>query len=592
MTTLAFVAQWALRSAAIVVVATLLLRVCRMKDASVRLAVYVAVLFASLSIPMLSAIVPAVPLITLRPASVSEAVPIVTSINVTPESNAPAVVQETQVSPRSVIEQVALALYISIAGILLLRLIVGLALGLRMLRGSRRTGESFGGIELRESERVVVPVTLGLIRAAIVLPLDWRHWEGTKLEAVLAHERSHVARWDPLIQAISGLHRALVWFCPTSWFLHRQIVRVAEEASDDAALAVVRDRASYAGILLDFMRGCSRATAWEGVAMARNGRPEDRIRRILNETVISRGVSLRTAIVIAALISPMAYVAAAARPVQASLPAPIAFQFAAPALTPLAQDAAQPEPSIVPPPPRSPAVPPAPAQAPKPPQTPTQPAASSAPQAGTSAIRNYVIVDGDSMTMTGSWTSDDLNGRGDLRARYGEHFAWFRQNGHDYVITDAAILADIDKAMEPQKAVNRSQATVNDAQAKVNALQAKVNAHQGDVNAAQNEVNHRQNLVNEMQAAVNHGDDATLIQKLEAELKELRAGKEANQANVNRLQSQVNEEQSGVNAEQSKVNAMQHKVNDEQRSASAEINRSLQTIFSSALQRGVARQVN
>jgi beta-lactamase regulating signal transducer with metallopeptidase domain len=30
-----------------------------------------------------------------------------------------------------------------------------------------------------------------------VLPSDWREWHSPKLDAVLAHERSHILRHDP-----------------------------------------------------------------------------------------------------------------------------------------------------------------------------------------------------------------------------------------------------------------------------------------------------------------------------------------------------------------------------------------------------------
>ena len=203
-------------------------------------------------------------------------------------------------------------------------------------------------------------------------------------------------------------------------------------------------------------------------------------------------------------------------------------------------------------------------------------------------IRRYIIVHGD-MT-SGSWDNDsNVN---DLRSRYGDDFAWFRQNGKDYVVTDAETMAELDKAMEPQKGVNRMQADVNREQSRVNDLQNKVNAHQNEINGLQNEVNRRQNLANQIQAAVNGGNNSALAEKLEAELRELRAQRpEASQALVNHKQSEVNQEQSGVNAEQHKVNAMQQKVNEEQHRVSAEFNRRIQDILGSAAKKGTAKEV-
>ena len=204
-------------------------------------------------------------------------------------------------------------------------------------------------------------------------------------------------------------------------------------------------------------------------------------------------------------------------------------------------------------------------------------------------IRRYVIANGD--TLSGSWDSDDSPNAQELRARYGEHFAWFREGSREYVITDAGVMAELDKAMEPQKKVNAMQADVNHEQSRVNALQAKVNAHQQDVNAAQHEVNRRQDIANQVQSAVSNGSNAALIDKLETELRELKTKPDVNQSSVNQMQSQVNEEQHGVNAEQAKVNEMQHPVNDEQHRVSAEFAGRVREIFGEAIEHGTARQI-
>jgi hypothetical protein len=175
-------------------------------------------------------------------------------------------------------------------------------------------------IEIRESDRIAAPVTLGIWRPAILLPADWREWNAAKLDAVLAHERSHVKRYDPAVQLLSALHRALLWHSPLSWFLHKRIVRVAEEASDDAALAVTSDRPFYAEVLLEFMQRRRRRASWVGVPMARYGRPDQRIHRILDGTALSRGVTRWSLAGIFVLGAPLAYLVAAANPQNAPQP--------------------------------------------------------------------------------------------------------------------------------------------------------------------------------------------------------------------------------------------------------------------------------
>jgi len=211
--------------------------------------------------------------------------------------------------------RLAAILYAAIAGALLLRLFTGLCLTLLMLRHSRPAGIAHEGVPIRESAEVASPVTIGVFRPSMLLPANWREWDSATLEAVVAHEGSHVRRRDPALQFLSAIHRALLWASPMGWFLHRRIVRAGEEISDDAAIAATGDRASYAGVLLEFMAKRS-VTPADGatVPMARYDRPEKRIRRILDSTAISPSATRRSVAAILALAAPLAWLAAAANP--------------------------------------------------------------------------------------------------------------------------------------------------------------------------------------------------------------------------------------------------------------------------------------
>ena len=277
-----------------------------MKDASIRLAVWVALLFGSLVIPLMTASLPRVPVMVSREL----ARPVART------SRVRRLFRFRRLRGRSIGGELAFILYVGVGAGLGLRLFVGLAMSRSLLRGSRVAGEA----GIRESDQLSGPVTLGILRPVIVLlPRDWREWDSARLEAVLAHERSHIARYDPAVQVLSAVHRAALWFSPLSWFLHSRIVRVAEEASDDAAMAVTRDRASYAELLLEFMQ---RGVCNAGVPMARYGRMDTRIRRVLNSKVLSRGLTWRSVAAIVALGSPLAYVVAMANPQSAAAPVP------------------------------------------------------------------------------------------------------------------------------------------------------------------------------------------------------------------------------------------------------------------------------
>ena len=332
MSTLQFLVEWAVRSAVLILAGALVLLVLRVKDSSIRLAVWVALLCGSLALPFITVTLPPVrvpvaPLLVLRQVArpVDAAV---AAFDMMPSSAFP--MREVGATPRAAFDRAraALLIYFVIALVLTLRVVIGLAMSWRLLRGSRDTGSS----KIRESDDVKAPVTLGIWRPVIVLPADWREWSHAKLDAVLAHERSHIGRFDPAMQMLSALHRAVLWISPLSWFLHSRIVRVAEEASDDAAVKVTRDRASYAEVLLEFMR-CKECGA--GVPMARYGAPEKRIYRILDGKSLSRGVTRWSAAAIVMLGVPLAYLAASVRSEQLPARAAAAVRESLPEALPL-----------------------------------------------------------------------------------------------------------------------------------------------------------------------------------------------------------------------------------------------------------------
>jgi beta-lactamase regulating signal transducer with metallopeptidase domain len=190
---------------------------------------------------------------------------------------------------------------------------------------------------LAESDLISVPVTLGALRPVILLPSYWRNWDQRTLNAVIAHEIAHVARRDGLTQRLALIHRALFWFSPLAWMLCRSLANAAEEASDEAALAVVADRAFYAETVIEFFAALAespRRVYWQGVSMAAPGQAERRVDRILNwKGAVSMRIGKSLAIGLALIGVPVVLLTAAARPSTTQSPAPMILTTpAAPAL--------------------------------------------------------------------------------------------------------------------------------------------------------------------------------------------------------------------------------------------------------------------
>jgi beta-lactamase regulating signal transducer with metallopeptidase domain len=270
---------------------------------------------------------------------------------------------------------VAVMSYLAVALFFLARFGIGLLFGRRLLNASQKIDEPrvalrlasrahYSGLtvnpRLAESELISVPVTMGALRSTILLPASWREWDEAKLDAILAHEVSHVARRDGLTQRLSLLHRAIFWFSPLAWWLDRHLSDLAEQASDEAALSGGADRNEYARTLLGFFEALNASPGrvwWQGVAMAKAGQAErqaeERLERILswkgsdamgakNMNVTKVSVRKLIAVAVVVLAVPVVYLAAAVCP--AGAPEPQHLPFAQERSTPPAQSSAPTQP--------------------------------------------------------------------------------------------------------------------------------------------------------------------------------------------------------------------------------------------------------
>ncbi len=258
----------------------------------------------------------------------------------TPMTEAPPVPAATSKSFSASIpwSAVAAGIYLAVALFLLMRFFVGLVFSRRLLQASQIIDEPRLIVRLAyqgrasgmaivpsaaESEFISVPVTMGALRSTILLPAAWREWDEAKLNAVVAHEVSHVARHDAFTQRLSLLHRAIFWFSPLAWWLDRHLANLAEQASDEAALSWGADRKHYATTLLEFFEALQATPGrvwWQGVSMAKAGQAEKRVDRILSwKGTVTMGFKksgFKKAIAVAAvaLAVPVVYLAASARP--------------------------------------------------------------------------------------------------------------------------------------------------------------------------------------------------------------------------------------------------------------------------------------
>jgi hypothetical protein len=192
---------------------------------------------------------------------------------------------------------VAKAVYLVVAGVMLLRLLTGLLLSFRMARAARPPQE--GWADVRVSDDVAMPVTFG---STVLLPAEYADWSGAKRLAALSHERAHVVHGDFYVLLLAGFNRAVFWFSPLAWWQLVRMAELAEIISDDAALEKLYDRPSYAGILLEFAGGLDEPPV--AMAMARTCTLRKRVERILAGTALSARMGWRKRAMVAIALAP------------------------------------------------------------------------------------------------------------------------------------------------------------------------------------------------------------------------------------------------------------------------------------------------
>ena len=135
-----------------------------------------------------------------------------------------------------------------------------------------------------------MPITWGILRHTIVLPLEAEDWPEEKRLMVLLHEFAHINRRDFLLHALARLALALHWPNPLAWMAVRWLRIEREQAADDAVLGAGFAASDYAGQLLAMARGIRRGSLASAAAlpMARASRLERRVLAILDEALDRR----------------------------------------------------------------------------------------------------------------------------------------------------------------------------------------------------------------------------------------------------------------------------------------------------------------
>jgi TonB family protein len=335
-------ADASVRALCLALIALLLLAIFRPKSAAARHAVWTVVLVAMLALPVFAPLLPPLP-VKINSQSSMPVNPGLAGGAIVAPSRAPGIAGAKPLPPFSAPRwPIQLAgVYLAVMSVLLARVLFAYRATRRLVRGSEfvrdvRASSLFETLaashsiarplpQLRASNSVIVPITIGWSRPAILLPASWQSWDDWKLRAVLTHELAHIRRGDWLVTLAASVNRCLFWFHPLAWWLERRLSALAELASDDAVLGSLGDAPRYAAAVLEFaaaLQARGGRFARYGVAMARTPNVSHRITRILELRHPGPGIMKRSSwLAILACALPLVYSAAALQ-ISRTLPEP------------------------------------------------------------------------------------------------------------------------------------------------------------------------------------------------------------------------------------------------------------------------------
>jgi beta-lactamase regulating signal transducer with metallopeptidase domain len=100
-------------------------------------------------------------------------------------------------------------------------------------------------VEVCETLELTAPATAGWRSPVILLPEDWRSWDGDERRAVLAHELAHVCRDDYLAGVVARTAIALYFYHPLVHWLAARLRLEQELAADALGARFAGGRARY-----------------------------------------------------------------------------------------------------------------------------------------------------------------------------------------------------------------------------------------------------------------------------------------------------------------------------------------------------------
>ena len=107
-------------------------------------------------------------------------------------------------------------------------------------------------ISIVTSDRISTPITFGIIRPKIVIPLNMNYQNKEQFSYVLTHELVHIEGFDAIWKVVSILTLCIHWFNPLVWMMYNLFNRDVEIACDEKVISIVGEnqKSDYAMTLI------------------------------------------------------------------------------------------------------------------------------------------------------------------------------------------------------------------------------------------------------------------------------------------------------------------------------------------------------
>lgn len=117
-------------------------------------------------------------------------------------------------------------------------------------------------IQIRQSDKIVAPLTYGMFRPVILLPKETDWTNETQLRYILSHEFVHIRRFDILIKLLIATALCIHWFNPLVWMMYVLANRDIELSCDETVVRTFGEpiKSAYALTLIGLEEKKSRLT--------------------------------------------------------------------------------------------------------------------------------------------------------------------------------------------------------------------------------------------------------------------------------------------------------------------------------------------